>query len=225
MKSYQDWCVETIRSILKKKNCYFGRLDGYEYKVIIKYIIRHYPEVFMVGDKNIHLWTKRVSQQALACFRESLIQSFIMSERAYKIAKEGDISEVNKNLYQEHITPVQYVFNRLKAIPKDRLDSDAVKSCMKDNKLVLLCRGEQTILDKGRFTEDDLRRLKDVCNDDAECKEAETLMRRRRSSRSNGSGLFRMCKLANAGISFQDFYGKIPPERWAEYLTSDVGGL
>ena len=224
MKSYQDRCVDTIYSILKKVKYYLGSVDGYEYKVIIKYIIRHYPEVFWGGDKYIHLWTKRVSQRVWERFRNVFIQFCIMSEQAFEIAMEGDINDVNENLYQEHITPVQYVFNRLKEIPKDKLDIESVKSCMRDNKLVLLRKGEENVLDKGRFTEDDLRRLKTIAKDNVECEEAEKLMRGRRSSKSNGSGLFRMCKLANAEIKFRDIHGEIPLDHLSEYLMRDISG-
>ena len=225
--TYQEWCIETINVILKMKNQDEGQ---YGYKLIIKDIIRHYPEVFMVDGEQIHFWTKALSQSSVDSFRRSFIGSFLMSKRACEIAVKGDVEEIRRDLYQEHITPVQYVFEKLKRLREEnRLSAETIKGCMSQNKLVLLHSEEKGYLDGQRFSDVDFQCLENVCNTvtnqyldaDAELEEAKDLVGR--SSKDKGSGLFRVCKLLASGITFFDANrNECSNERVVELLTSGI---
>lgn len=207
MKTYQDWCVETIKVILGMKDLDEGQFG---YKMIVKDIIRHYPEVFIVDGQQEHFWTKAISQGGLACFRQSYMESFIMSQEAYAIVIKGSVDEIRSNLYQEHITPVQYIFDKLEELRKgDAISLKSIRACMAQNKLVLLHVSEKNKLDGGRFSDNDLNRLREVVSKvegqiekDAELNEAKKLIRQ--GSKWKGSGLFRLCKLLASGIQFRD---------------------
>ena len=223
MKTYQDWCVETIKVILGMKDLDEGQFG---YKMIVKDIIRHYPEVFIVDGQQEHFWTKAISQGGLDCFRQSYMESFIMSQEAYAIVIKGSVDEIRSNLYQEHITPVQYIFEKLKKLrDNDKIDSQSIRTCMIQNKLVLLHGDEKLKLDGARFTNDDLLRLGGVVSKtqyksidaNVELNAAKVLIGH--SSKSNGSGLFRLCKLLASGISFCDVNGKVCSD---EYLVGQL---
>ena len=225
--TYQEWCIETIKVILEMKNQDEGQ---YGYKMIIKDVIRHYPEVFMVEGEQIHFWTKALSQSRVDRFRQSFIDSFLMSERAREIAVRGDVEEIRRDLYQEHITPVQYAFEKLKRLRDEKtLSAESIKGCMSQNKLVLLHSEEKRYLDGQRFSDADFQCLQNVCNEvttqyldvDAELEEARNLIGR--SSKDKGSGLFRVCKLQSSGITFFDTNGNVcSNERIVELLTREI---
>ena len=229
MKSYQDWCVEMINAILGMQDLDEGQ---YGYKMIVKDIIRHYPEVFYVDGQQEHFWTKAISQGGVDCFRRSYIESFIMTERAYKIAVRGSVDEIRGDLYQEHITPVQYIFDKLTELRANgNINSENVKRCMVQNKLVLLCDDEKKFLDGEAFNVNDCERLRQMIiaiqgglvDADAELKEARELAEHRQGSKSLGSGLLRICKLLASGIRFCDMNGnKCSDECLVRLLVQDL---
>ena len=212
MQSYQDWCIEAINVILGMKYLDEGQ---YGYKMIVKDLIRHYPEVFMVDGQQEHFWTKAVSQGGVDCFRRSYVESFIMTAEAYEIVVKGSVDEIRSSLYQEHITPVQYIFDKLKVLRDcGGINSESIRTCMVQNKLVLLHDDEKGRLDRERFTADDFKRLQKAISNvptkfidaNLELAEAEKLVGR--SSKCKGSGLFRLCKLLASDIRFCDVNGK-----------------
>ena len=207
-KSYQEWCIDTINVILQMEN---QDESQYGYKMIVKDIIRHYPEVFLVDGEQIHFWTKAISQGIVGSFRESFIASFIMTEKAHDVAVNGSVEEIRKNLYQEHITPVQYVFESLDNLRKEKKETiENIRKCMVQNKLVLLHGEEKKFLDGKRFNSDDLACLERVVSEvqhmpvdvKAELEDARKLTDK--SSTDHGSGLLRLCKLLVSGIKFVD---------------------
>lgn len=225
--TYQEWCIETIKVILEMEN----QMDGqHGCKMIVKGLIRHYPEVFMIDGEQIHFWTKALSQSSVDRFRASFIGSFLMSKRAYEIAVKGNVEEIKRHLYQEHITPVQYVFEEImKLKEKNSLSTKAIKKCMVQNKLLLLHRDEKGYLDGQKFTDADFQRLKKVCNEIVdqyldkvvELEEAGKLIGS--SSKDKGTGLFRVCKLQASGITFFDANGNVcSNERVVELLTREI---
>lgn len=224
--TYQEWCIETINVILKMKNLMEGQ---YGYKMILKDIVRHYPEVFMINEEQEHFWTKALTQKGLNRFRQSYIASFIMTKSAFELAKKGNIEDVKKNLYQEHITPVQYVFDKLSLLCGKSTIED-IKHCMLQNKLVLLHVKEKCKLDGAKFTEQDVDFLKRIVrsrpkcvNAEAEILEAEKLIGR--SSKDHGSGIFRICKLLSSGIRFCDSEGNdLSDGGLVELLIADLKG-
>ena len=223
MKSYQDWCVETINVILGMQNLDEGQ---YGYKMIVKDLIRHYPEVFLVDGQQEHFWTKTVSQEGVDCFRQSYMESFIMTSNAYAVAVNGSVDEIRSDLYQEHITPVQYIFEKLKKLRDCRgVNSKSIRTLLVQNKLVLLHDDEKNKLDGKKFSDKDFSRLQEIVSNvqnefiDAkhELEGAKVLIGR--SRRSNGSGLFRLCKLLASGVQFCDVNGK---ECSDEYLIRQL---
>ncbi|MBR3222582.1 MAG: hypothetical protein IKF72_10170 [Kiritimatiellae bacterium] len=204
--------------------------DGqYGYKMIIKDIVRHYPEIFVVDSEQIHFWTKAISQGTVDTFRESFIGFFLMTEKAREVAMNGSVEDIRKYLYQEHITPVQYVFERLNGLRNvGGITTENIKKCMLQNKLVLLHGDEKALLDGKRFTQGDVERLKVIVSTvqssfvdvDAELAEAKSL--KGQSSKSHGSGLFRICKLLVSGVRFVDVNGNTcSDEQLVESLVKD----
>lgn len=224
--TYQEWCIETINVILKMKNLMEGQ---YGYKMILKDIVRHYPEVFMINEEQEHFWTKQLSQKKLNRFRESYIKSFIMTTSAFEVVRNGSIEDMKKYLYQEHITPCEYIFEKLRQL-RGKATIEGIKHCMLQNKLVLLHVKEKCKLDGVKFTEQDVDFLKRIVssrpkcvNAEAEILEAEKLIGR--SSKDHGSGIFRICKLLSSGIRFCDSEGNdLSDGSLLEFLIADFKG-
>jgi hypothetical protein len=203
----------------------------YGYKMIVKDLIRHYPEVFVVDGQQEHFWTKAISQVGVNSFRRSYLESFIMTERACNLAVRGSVDEIRDGLYQEHITPVQYIFEKLKGLRDNgNLNLKNVKRCMVQNKLVLLCDDEKQMLDGKVFNGNDLDRLQqmidagqcELVDADVELADARKLVEHRYGSKSAGSGMLRICKLLASGIQFCDMHGnECSDERLVRLLVQD----
>lgn len=224
--TYQEWCIEAIKTILKMKNQNEGQ---YGYKMILKDIVRHYPEVFMDDGEQMHFWTRQVSKKCMRSFKRSFVGSLIMTKKAHNVVKKGIVKGVRDDLYQEHIMPVQYVFMKLKELRKrNRINDKAIGRCMTQNKLVLLHQSEKKHLDGRRFTKKDYNCLTKMLSEvhhksvdaQVELKEAKALIGK--SSTDHGSGLFRICKLLVKGVKFVDATGEeCSSQRLVEFLVRD----
>jgi hypothetical protein len=183
----------------------------------------------MINEAQEHFWTKALTQKGLNRFRQSYISSFIMTKSAFEVAKKANVEDVKKNLYQEHITPVQYVFDKLSQL-RGKSTIEDIKHYMVQNKLVLLHVKEKCKLDGAKFTECDVNVLKEIVrwgpkcvNAEAEILEAEKLIGR--SSKDHGSGIFRICKLLSSGIRFCDSEGNdLSYDGLLELLIADFKG-
>lgn len=202
MKSYQDWCVDQLVSSLSQAGQYVGVLDDYGYRVILKYIIRHYPEISYVNGEEVHFWTKSIAAAKLP----QVYRRYVYSREAFAVVSESlrtnDVEHIHKELYQEHITPIAWIYDELLALQAaGKVTRKAVLNCMCPDKLVILTQEQGRALDHAKFDAKDISSVEGVL-DKSEKDEVGRLIGR--GCKSNGTGVLRMGKLLNLGVELVD---------------------
>ena len=230
LKSFQDWCVDTLCSILVAKKDYRGSLEDQGYKYVLKAIVDHFASMYYCGAGNvstinkkkehINLWWDHLNERT----RSSFFTSLLMSENAAQYCLDANRRHQTFGghgglLHLEHITPKGYIYEKLQCL--ENPTRETVAECFKHAKMVLLTKEESGKYLDGKgavFSAEDvnmLRKTFHVC--EQEIKEAEDLIGK--SPKSDGSGLLRMTHLYNSGVKFRNFEGDpMPPERWLTYL-------
>ncbi len=233
MKTYQDWCIDTLYVILKTKKHYRGSLCDQGYKYTLKAIVDHFASMYYCGrgevsirnraKEHMNLWWDHLSNHT----RERFFSRILMSKKAseYCLDLNCDIEGFGGlcgELHLEHITPKGYIYNKLQRLRN--VSREAVADCFKHCKMVLLTKKESDEYLDGKsaaFTRDDVDMLRDEFNVSQDClDEAENLIGKR--PKSNGDGLLRMIRLYNSGVRFRDSQREqIGPEGWLAYLNDN----
>ena len=140
MKTFQDWCIDTIVYILKNQKAYRGALKDQGYVYSIDAIVKHYasmyycgvPNVAQKGKEHVNLWWDHMSQGR----QKEMFKSVMMSRAARKIATEKDLTRerAQKKLHWEHIVPCAKVIKDLYEL--EDISEDSVRRCFAHNKLV-----------------------------------------------------------------------------------------
>ena len=225
MGMYQECVIDCVHELLKWRSS-ARHADEKVMKEIMKDalddLIRHYPEYFELHvegstRRQVHIWTRHLQGFMLPYF----FRPFVMSSAAYEIVMRQDLAEIRDGetgVYQEHITPVNFVFNRLMKLDPGHLSR--VVECFDQCRLVLLACSENEYLDRGaRFSQQDVDLLATQVevSDDERSYANECIGT---SCKSEGSGLLRMCKLYNENVHFVDKDGnEIPPNQWRSCLA------
>ena len=244
-KTYQEWCIDTIYSIMRDKNKYRGNVIDQGYIYPLKGIIDHYSSMYYTESplqrnmekKHINIWWDHINRTN----QKKLFGAVLMSSDAKKKVKksmeeQGNPKDLKKDLRFEHITPKGVTFHRL--IEMDFTDisendaKKAIESLFEYSKLVLLTQKESNLLDgAGRiFEKKHLEYMKGALialidlhkmtkrKYKEEMGEAERLLGK--SLKANGSGVARMCYLSKEGKSFCyfDSEDKCETKEWYDYL-------
>ena len=233
LKTFQDWCIDTLYMILKEKKHYRGSLDDQGYKYTLKAIVDHYASMYycgrgMVSHRNrkkehINLWWDHLNNNTRGRFFSQLLMS--TTAASHCLNPNCNIDEFGGQggkLHLEHITPKGYVYNKLQRL--EGLTREAIAGCFKHCKLVLLTKDESDKYLDGRnaaFAEGDVEMLRDVFHVGKDClEESEHLIGK--SPKSDGSGLLRMIRLYNSGVRFCNSQKRpMGPEEWVSYLNDD----
>lgn len=232
LKTFQDWCIDTLSAILNAKKDYRGSLADQGYKYTLKAIIDHYASMYYCGAGNvsprsrerehINLWWDHLSERS----RRKFFAPLLMSKEAAKICLdcERGVDEFGGHeglLRLEHITPKGYIYDKLQRL-KRPTTPESVAKCFKYSKLVLLTRCESnTYLDgtDAAFTQKDVDMLhKTFPVDEEELAEAQNLVGV--NPKSKGSGLLRMIRLYYSGVRFVNSHRcSVQPHEWQGYLS------
>ena len=233
LKTFQDWCIDTLYMILKAKKNYRGSLDDQGYKYTLKAIVDHYASMYYCGrgmvsrrnrkKEHINLWWDHLNNNTRRQFFSQLLMS--TTAASYCLNHNCNIDEFGGQggkLHLEHITPKGYVYNKLQRL--EELTREAIAGCFKHCKLVLLTKNESDkYLDgsNAAFAEEDVKMLRDVFHVGNDClEESEQLIGK--SPKSDGSALLRMVRLYNSGVRFCDSQSRpMGPEEWVSYLNDD----
>ena len=232
LKTFQDWCIDTLYMILKEKARYSGSLDDQGYKYTLKAIVDHYASMYYCGrgavsrrngeKEHINLWWDHLNNGTRVQFFSPLLMSSAAAD--YCLNPFRNIREFGGQggkLHLEHITPKGYVYNKLQRLSE--VTREAIAGCFKHCKLVLLTKDETDKYLDGKsaaFSESDVAMLHDVFHVDRECLE-EAVQLVGKSPKSNGAGLLRMVRLYNSGVRFCNSQRKkIEPKDWLSYLNN-----
>lgn len=217
LKTFQQWCIDTLCMILQAKKQYRGNLSDQGYIYTIRSIVDHYASMYYCGQRktlcrnkekeHINLWWDHLNRSN----REAFFAPLLMSKNAFHILastkNNKKLGEQNGLLRLEHITPKSYVCRKLLQLKP--ITYKKIVACFKHCKLVLITREESKCLDgkDAEFTKKDISTLCRVyCMDDDSITEATQLIGK--SSKSNGSGLLRLVRLHNSGVRFCNAQGK-----------------
>ena len=233
LKTFQDWCIDTLCMILNKKEHYRGSMDDQGYKYTLKAIVDHYASMYYCGSgmvshrnrrkEHINLWWDHLNNKTRRKFFSQLLMS--VDAAKYCLDPNQSIDEFGGQggkLHLEHITPKGYVYNKLQRLKAPT--REAIAGCFKHCKLVLLTKDESDNYLDGKnaaFTRGDVEMLRDVFQVANDClEESEHLIGQ--SPKSKGSGLLRMVRLHNSGVRFCDSQGRqVEPKDWVTYLNDD----
>lgn len=224
MKTFQDWCIDTIVHILKNRKSYRGTLSDQGYVYAIDAIVKHYasmhycklPNVAKEGKEHVNLWWDHMSQDR----REVMFKSVMMSSAARKIATEKNLTvkRAKEKLHWEHIVPCAKVIKALCGL--EDISVDSVRRCFAHNKLVLIKKDEQSYLDgKGsRFENKDIEFVRENFSETDYALAKEYLNERPKDC---GTALLRLARLSNKGVVFctYDDEQELAPKEWLNYLN------
>ncbi len=232
MKTYQDWCIDFLYSMLKKQHSYCGSVKDQGYIYTIKSIITHYASMYYVGpDKKImrnkgkehlNLWWDHLSAKSEAVFYEPLLKS----ENA-QIALEdsrGDIDKQKAKLHLEHISPGAYIYERL-CRKQSVIEKELIRRELKYNRLVLLTKEEVRRYLDGKdqcFEKRDIDRFSQLFHEVALAYEDDLKGLIGKSAKSCGCGLLRMTRLSNKRIEFYKGNKKVAPKDWLSYFDEPM---
>lgn len=231
LKTFQDWCIDTLSLVLGEKGNYRGSLDDQGYKYTLKAIVDHYASMYYCGQgvsrnstkEHINLWWDHLNKRTRKRFFSPLLMSVAAAEYCLNPNRNiADFGGQGGKLHLEHITPKGYVYSKLQHL--NNPTREAISGCFRHCKLVLLTKEESERYLDGRnaaFTSDDVTMLRDVFRVDGNClEEARRLVGK--SPKSNGSGLLRMVRLYNSGVRFCDsHHNEMGPTEWLVYLDDD----
>lgn len=230
-KTYQDWCVDTLLTILKSRARYRGHEQDQGYIYVIKAIINHYASMYYCGgqtrmmrngDKeHLNLWWDHLNETN----RKEFFSPLLMSKEALNIVNlKCSLKEIKNKLHLEHITPCGYIYNRLCNYGSGITRND-IKYELRFDRLVLLKKDEAKLLDGAgqKFSQKD---VDFVCRHFPETAKLEhknmlKLVKDKKRSKDSGHALLRMAKLVNFGVSFVYNDGTpCPPKEWMKYFTN-----
>lgn len=218
--TYQDWCVDTVVFILNEV-CKYKMTHGDQgYKYVLKAIISHYASMYSTDVKTIskrkngrtrlhlNLWWDHLNKDNARYFFTPLIVSkdaYIIYAKFLENATKGFSSQkdkLKKQLHLEHITPAEYIYQKLGNLSK--VCALNVKGCFAQNKLILITKKEQGVLDgKGsRFEERDFEFLRKRFSEFSQEHLQEIMRAKEESPKCFGLGLLRMARLYNNGACF-----------------------
>lgn len=219
LRTYQDWCIDTLYFLLKRQGEYRGSVRDQGYIYVIKSIITHYASMYYVGrnkklmrnkDKeHLNLWWDHLNCTNKNCFYTPLLRS----ESAQKELNEHseDIKEQKKGLRLEHITPGGYIYRRLCA-KRDAITKDIIREELKYNKLVLLTREEAKKYLDGEhqcFESRDIDCFIHLFSSEMQLDKKELKSAIGKSAKSYGDGLLRMARLLNHKVKFYNSKGEV----------------
>ncbi len=245
LKTYQEWCIDTLYLLLKNKTDYDGDLRDQGYIYTIKSIINHYASMRRCTaeykkahprckKEHVNLWWDHFSQSNHVEFFSTLMRSDSAEEL---LKNESDADKLRAGLHIEHITPCGFIYKRLcKLAEQEEVRREQIEKELKYDHLVLITKKEREALDGGgKFSQkdfDDFKRLfpefEDELNQQLRTKEID-------STKDSGYGFLRMIHLRNlptdkgtknGGHRSGKFYapnenGKIgvcSPDQWAEFF-------
>lgn len=230
IKTYQDWCVDILVTIVKKCDALKLPLEGAGIKSAMKNIIAnyascHYCENVKLRVKKcsyLNIWWSILNEKRWDAIFSKMVMSCTAREIILDIKKKSDFKDAKSKLHFEHITPGETIYKAISQLRGKDISKNAVCNLLKHNKLVVLDKEhEREILDgKGmRFEEKDFAMLEKVFGSDYAINKKEWLDK---PSKSYGSALLRISRLMNNGVTFCKFNGnKVTSNHWIDYLESD----
>ncbi|MDD6029373.1 MAG: hypothetical protein PUE68_00965 [Kiritimatiellae bacterium] len=244
--SYQSWCIGVITELLKKYPPNTGEWEDIGYASIVKLLITHYADVYWCPNTwnrtlrgcQVNMWwtfskanyERFFAPLLLSENARALVKSGWHKMRELKHSKEGAETMCRK-LHFEHMTPVSYIFNKLKELAQDqaKISLESVERILHYDKIVVITKKEARYLDgKGsKFEENDFPLLSRLAVDEHEKKSLIEEFREvlSQSPRSKGSALLRMSRLHRAcNTNFCYLHGEsvLPIENWPEYFNSST---
>lgn len=230
MKTYQDWCVDILVTIVKKCDALKLPLEGAGIKSVMKNIIANYASChycenvdLMVKEcRYLNIWWSVLNEKRWNAIFSKIVMSCKAREIISDIKQKGDFKGAQSKLHFEHITPGETIYKAITQLRGKDISKDAVSNLLKHNKLVVLDKKrERGILDgKGmRFEEKDFTKLANVFGSDYAINKREWL---NKPSKSYGSALLRIARLINHKTKFCRLDGTIVNDREiVDYLNSD----
>ena len=233
-KSYQEWCVDTLYQMMLNGGTYQGFLCDHAYKSVIKDMIRHYASIYYFKDDKIHgenscvnLWWGHISRDTIAPLLVSCNAHQFFCNNLGKGQIESE-KKLQKVFHIEHITPMEYVYTRLKNVfLRGNITRDMVSACFAQNKLIFITKEEARKLDGAgaRFIRDDYnifqRYFQGMFSADFQ-EEIKKICDGHMRPKSEGPGLLRMIRLYNEGVRFvngSDGVEVAIGKGWVDYLT------
>lgn len=229
-KTYQDWCVDILVTIVKKCDALKLSLEGAGIKSAMKNIIAnyascHYCENVKLRVKKcsyLNIWWSILNEKRWDAIFSKMVMSCTAREIILDIMKKGDFKDAKSKLHFEHIAPGEAIYKAISQLRGKDISKDMVCNLLKHNKLVVLDKErEREILDgKGmRFEAKDFTKLEKVFGHDYVINKQEWL---NKPSKSYGSALLRISRLMNNKVTFCTFNKKsVSAKQWINYLESD----
>ena len=120
-KTYQDWCIEILIQILKKKDSYACSLNDSCVKSVMKNIIAHYASHYyceneklrIKGSPYLNIWWSILKAKRWDYVFKSLLLSSEAKKEILKIKQNGNYDEAIDTLHLEHITPGNQIYKDL----------------------------------------------------------------------------------------------------------------
>lgn len=229
-RTYQDWCIDILLTIVKKCDALKLPLEGAGIKSVMKNIIANYASCHYCDSAKLrvkkcsylNVWWSILNEKRWNAIFSKMVMSCKAREIISDIKKKGDFKGAKSKLHFEHITPGETIYKALIQLKAKDISKDAICNLLKHNKLVVLDKEhERGILDgKGmRFEEKDFTKLEKVFGSDYAINKEEWL---NKPSKSYGSALLRISRLMNNDVTFCNFNRKtVSPKQWINYLESD----
>ena len=210
-KTYQDWCIEILIQILKKKDSYACSLNDSCVKSVMKNIIAHYASHYyceneklrIKGSPYLNIWWSILKAKRWDYVFKSLLLSSEAKKEILKIKQNGNYDEAIDTLHLEHITPGNQIYKDLINLSFDEVNEDLVRKSLIHNRIVVLTKKETTnFLDgKGvKFDKTDVKKLKELFGNFCDINEVNEFVGK--TAKDNGSALIRIARLMKNGVTF-----------------------
>lgn len=216
LKTYQDWCIDTLLFIYQNRPLYdfTGKDKGYRYAV--NALLTNHASMYYCADYNsekkyINLWWDHLNQSTASFFFRPLL----MSASAAKYVDENiyqkghgklDKDAIKKSLHFEHITPNGVIIDEIERSLKERPPERAfICSVLKYHKLVLLTKEERdSYMDGSKDIDDHCTTIqqKDIELLKQWDKTIPPMAKEGDKCKALGNGPLRLAHLVNCGVPF-----------------------
>lgn len=216
LKTYQDWCIDTLLFIYQNRDKYdFTEKDkGYRYAInalLTNHASMYYHPSNKAQKTYINLWWDHLNQSTISFFFQPLLMSFAaakyLEEQTY-ITESGKLDKdaIKQRLHFEHITPNGVIIDEIERSLKERPPERAfICSVLKYHKLVLLTKEERdSYMDGAKdiddhcttFQQKDIELLKQWD------KTIPPMAKEGDKCKALGNGPLRLAHLVNCGVPF-----------------------
>lgn len=216
LKTYQDWCIDTLLFIYQNRPYYdfTGKDKGYRYAVnalLTNHASMYYCAGYSSEKKYVNLWWDHLNQStAFFFFRPLLMSASAAKYLEENIYHEGhgklDKEAIKKTLHFEHITPNGVTIDAIERSLKQQSPTrDLICALLKYHKLVLLTRKERDRYLDGAKDKDDNRTV--FTQDDIDLlrrwdRTIQPMAEPGESCKALGNGPLRLAHLVNNNVPF-----------------------